>query len=113
MRIPLLLGLAFLLSSVGAQEVVCDERSWPEITICYQGDEPVPDCSEDADRFVYVDNDPCQLDGCTLSLWIYEESNGYEGLQRQDAPTWDEEHRPWWLKDDTCDGLIAPDTILF
>lgn len=112
MRIPLLLAAAFLLTSVSAEDIVCDERSWPEITVCWQGDETIPDCSEDADRFLYVDNDPCQLQGCTLSLWIYEESNGYEGLQRRDY-VGDEEHRPAWLKDDTCDGLIQPDTILF
>ena len=115
MKIPLLLAAsaALMLVSASAQTVVCEERSWPEITICYQGDEVVPDCSEDADRFVYVDNDPCQAQGCGVSIWIYEESNGYEGLQRQDAPTTDPENRPWWIKDDTCGGLIQPDTIIF
>ncbi len=112
MRIPLILAAAFLLTGVSAEDVVCDERSWPEVTLCYRGDQLIPDCSEDADRFVYVDNDPCQLQACGLSLWIYEESNGYEGLQRKDTPTGDDRYAPW-LKDDTCGGLIQPDTILF
>ena len=37
---------------------------------------------------LYVDNDPCQPvigDGsCTFSIWVYEETNGIDGLQRDD-----------------------------
>jgi hypothetical protein len=47
----------------------------------------------------YVDNDACQP-GCGFSIWIYEESNGMDGLQRGDE-----------VVDDTC-GLIDSDTIL-
>lgn len=36
------------------------------------------------------------------SIWVYEESNGIAGLQRQDE-----------LRDDTCGGAIPGDTILF
>lgn len=60
----------------------------------------------------YVDNDPCQLEGCGFSVWIYPEANGYENLQRQDAPEHEMEGRPW-LQDDTCHGMIHPDITHF
>lgn len=51
----------------------------------------------------YIDNDPCQPCGIILSPWIYEESNGIEGLQRADE-----------VMDDTCGGRAGPgDTIIF
>ena len=37
-----------------------------------------------------------------LSLWVYEESNGIDGLQRADE-----------MVDDTCHGSIAGDQIVF
>lgn len=114
-RLYLAIALALLTVSVNAQTVVCEERSYPEITLCYDGDALIPDCSgAEDDDFVYFDNDPCQLQGCVLSFWVYQESNGYPGLQRKDVPSRDDDapHAPW-LKDDTCDGLIQPDTILF
>jgi len=49
----------------------------------------------------YVDNDLCQP-GCIYSIWVYEETNGIEGLQRGDE-----------FVDDTCHGLIEADTIIF
>jgi hypothetical protein len=57
----------------------------------------------------YIDNDPCQLD-CTWSFWIYEETNGFANLQRQDA-TGDAVDE--FTQDDTCHGKILPDTIVF
>lgn len=36
------------------------------------------------------------------SIWVYEESNGHEGLQRGDE-----------VYDDTCHGQIEADTIIF
>jgi hypothetical protein len=33
----------------------------------------------------YVVNDRCQLDGCGWSVWIYQETNGIPGLQRDDT----------------------------
>ena len=47
----------------------------------------------------YIDNDVCQPE-CLFSIWIYEESNGIEGLQRSDE-----------VKDDTCGGQIEGDTL--
>jgi hypothetical protein len=35
------------------------------------------------------------------STWVYEESNGIDGLQRGDE-----------IVDDTCHGMIASDTIV-
>lgn len=54
----------------------------------------------------YVDNDPCQLEGCGFSVWIYPEVNGIENLQRQDS--YDGDPDPW-AQDDTCHGMIRPD----
>jgi len=50
----------------------------------------------------YVDNDFCQLENCGFSIWIYEESNGVAGLQRNDQ----------FSGDRTC-GLYDGDTIIF
>lgn len=61
---------------------------------------PVPPESEMSVGGLYVDNDLCQLD-CVASVWIYQESNGIDGLQRNDAGA-----------DDTCGGVIAADTLL-
>lgn len=60
---------------------------------------PAPEVTLPANGSVYyVDNDLCQL-VCLSSLWIYEETNGIDGLQRDD---------PMWAP---C-PLIAADTIV-
>lgn len=46
----------------------------------------------------YVAELQCE-DGCLLSLYVYEESNGIDGLQRGDDQV-----------DDTCGGQIEADT---
>lgn len=51
------------------------------------------------DARFYVDNDPCQPE-CGFSIWIYEESNDIDGLQRGDE-----------MHDDTCGGMIRSDTL--
>lgn len=33
---------------------------------------------------VYVDSEPCAAGDCIISVWIYEETNGVTGLQRDD-----------------------------
>ena len=48
----------------------------PEVTI--------PDVTGELGGDLYVDNDFCQLDGCDLSIWVYQETNGHAGLQRGD-----------------------------
>lgn len=52
----------------------------------------------------YVDNDDCTFTGlCIFSIWIYKESNGIDGLQRQDE-----------VVDDTCGGTAGPgDSVIF
>lgn len=49
----------------------------------------------------YFVNDACQPD-CVFSDWLYQETNGIDGLQRGDE-----------VVDDTCGGLISPDTDIF
>lgn len=48
----------------------------------------------------YVDNDLCQP-ACLASVWIYQESNGIDGLQRGDE-----------VVDHTCGGKFPADTLL-
>lgn len=56
----------------------------------------------------YLDKDPCEPD-CGFSIWIYEETNGYDNLQRQDA-TGDQVNE--YTQDDTCHNMIDSDTII-
>ena len=56
-----------------------------------------------APRFYVVDL-VCSImycPGTTFSIWVYEESNGIDGLQRADE-----------VHDDTCHGSIAGDKII-
>lgn len=48
---------------------------------------------------LYIDDNPCQPNECYP--WVYLESNGLAGLQRADN-----DH------DDTCHGMIEPDTLI-
>jgi hypothetical protein len=61
-------------------------------------------------KLYYVEYDPCQTEGCPASFYLYEETNGFANLQRQDA-VGDEADK--WTQDDTCHGKIRPDTIVF
>ena len=77
----------------GADHCTTYSTASPEITL-----DPAPGV---ASRY-YWDNDWCQP-GCSIfSFWIYEESNGIDGLQRGDE----------WV-DDTCHGMIAADRLIF
>lgn len=53
--------------------------------------------------YVDDDSDRCARTGlCVISIWVYEESNGVDGLQRGDE-----------IVDDTCGGAAGPsDTII-
>lgn len=50
----------------------------------------------------YVDPDGFYSSTHMWSIWVYEESNGIPGLQREDE-----------VVDDTCHGQIRGDTIIF
>lgn len=49
---------------------------------------------------VYADHDDCGT--CLVPVWIYQESNGLDGLQRLDGNV-----------DDTCHGRVPSDTLIF
>jgi hypothetical protein len=50
----------------------------------------------------YVDNDVIQTAGPLFSIWVYQESNGLDGLQRGDE-----------VVDNTCGGAAGiSDTII-
>lgn len=94
-----ILALAFALIAVPANAAECvPTTSEPEIdsTRDLSLGLQMPD---EAPRF-YVDNDMCQP--CHGTIWIYQESNGIDGLQRNDE-----------FHDDTCGGAIQSDTIIF
>ena len=62
---------------------------------------PVPEAQlETPAGLFYVDNDLCQPE-CAFSVWVYEESNGMPGLQRDDA-----------VVSSTCHGMIAGDRLV-
>ena len=60
---------------------------------------PEVDTGETGAGRYYADNDVV-IGG--FSFWIYQESNGIDGLQRGDE-----------VFDDTCGGAIESDTIIF
>lgn len=66
----------------------------------YQTSSPEADTGTTAAGRYYVDVDISQFD--PLALWVYEESNGIDGLQREDE-----------IVDDTCHAGIRGDTIIF
>lgn len=65
---------------------------------------------------IYIESDSCQRlpedlvaedpEGCTFSIWAYEETNGIDGLQRNDPGMDDDLTTP---VDDTCGGAIESD----
>lgn len=76
--LTILLSVAALALAIPAAAVSCTMTT-SEDAIALPGD-------------LYVVNDACQPD-CLLSVIVYEETNGVEGLQRADQ-----------RRDDTCDG---------
>jgi hypothetical protein len=101
MRTIFLIATAFLLAIPGnALAAECSNTEYrPLVTI----QDPLNVVGGD----LFVVNDFCQLDGCTFSIWIYQESNGIIGLQRGDEG----ECIPHACVHD--DGWCAPDTIVF
>ena len=82
-----------LMVPASAQDV-CYTTSAPEVTIPGESTDGITR---------YVDNDPCQPD-CGYSIWIYEEFNGIDGLQRDDEVVSDVTN---------CDGSVTGDFIVF
>lgn len=69
----------------------------------------VPDTRTGKTQY-YVEVEPCVPNGCgTNAVLIYEETNGFENLQRREGTDAERATR-WWLKDDTCHGMIRPDS---
>lgn len=92
MRIVLILSVILALTvSAGADHCTTYSTASPELDL---DPSPAP-----GPRF-YWDNDPCQP--CMWSTWVYQESNGIDGLQRGDE-----------VQDDTCHGMIESDTVVF
>lgn len=98
----ILLTLAMMIAlamPVGAEHCVTWSTHAPEV------DTKIASEAAGLDRY-YVADDCFPLIACPMepifSLWIYEESNGIEGLQRGDE-----------VYDDTCHGMIDGDTIVF
>lgn len=87
-------AIVFLLASFAEAGHCLTYSTTPPSLTCY--DVPSPEAGG-----YYVDEDCCVI-GCIFSIWIYQESNGIPGLQR------DDEH-----VDDTCHGLIEGDTVIF
>lgn len=54
----------------------------------YEADEEV-DTGETPGGRYYVDANPCDPGTCLYDVWIYQESNGEDGLQRGDDVCWD------------------------
>ena len=100
--IPLLATLS-LVAPAAAE--ACELTTSPAL-ICPAGPAPGLPCVETAAAGYYIDEDGCPLlavvQNCHYSFWVYEESNGIAGLQRDDE-----------IRDDTCRGLIPGDTVIF
>lgn len=94
MRLALALSLAAALAvPASADHCLSWSSTEPHVTVCEVGD-----CTYVLLATMCSDGGACY----PISPWIYEESNGIAGLQREDE-----------LQDDTCHGMIAGDTIIF
>ncbi|HUR70058.1 MAG TPA: hypothetical protein VM370_12505 [Candidatus Thermoplasmatota archaeon] len=94
MRALLLLAIIAAFLVAAPAEATCEmTTSTPEVD--------TGDHGPDLPRY-YVDNDVIQTAGPIFSIWVYEESNGLDGLQRGDE-----------VVDDTCGGAAGPgDTVI-
>jgi hypothetical protein len=92
MRTILILGTILALAiPVGADHCATYTTSAPEVDTGTLGD----------DARYYVDTEfPCPQ--CHVTLWIYQEANGLDGMQRGDE-----------VVDDTCHSMILADEIIF
>lgn len=102
-RIPLtLLVLAFTAAAAPSLAAACEPTtSSPHFCTSSIA---VPCLPGDVAGAYYLISD-CPFVGpgsCMWSIWVYEETNGIEGLQRADE-----------VVDDTCSGAIPGDRIVF
>jgi hypothetical protein len=89
-----ILAALALIAPGSAQE--CAPDSWPHRVAVGADGVATFYVARDCDLECDDEEDPSSLE-----LWIYQESNGHDGLQRQD-PNWD----------NTCNGVIPGDTWL-
>lgn len=88
-RVALALTLALALLGIPAHAQDCDPSTSTDAHAI-----------SDGNSTHYVVTDPSTCGGCPIGvhMYLYEETNGMDGLQRDDA-----------RRDDTCNGLIEPD----
>lgn len=102
MRAVVFVAVAALMFQIPAAAYPCEPTTTePLLTTTATGQS----LSGDGDGVYYLDHEGCILPwgpgSCHGYYWLYEESNGIDGLQRQD-----------YIVDDTCDGRIAGDTLV-
>lgn len=96
---PRIVGLLLLVVALASSGAATHHSSWcTPSTSSPEVDVGVPNAELGSDRY-YVDND---FGYDMWSIWIYKESNGQPGLQRQDE-----------IVDDTCGHPELGDTIIF
>lgn len=102
--LPAILVILVLSLPAGAEACVPSDASSPEACF-YERGGPLP-CDRRLTELLgdvrfYLDRDDCEPE-CIFSIWFYEESNGIFWLQRDDD-----------LVDNTCNGMIEPDSVIF
>ncbi len=102
MRVLLASALVLALAVPAAAQGCVPGEADPEWCIYANVGIPLP-CIRDLHQIVthYIDNDRCQPE-CVFSIWIYQETNGIEWLQRDDR-----------YVDNTCGGQIDADQVVF
>lgn len=109
MKMPLLslaFALAFLVPSSAAECVPTTSEA--DVTLgAFYVDDAISCSSYDLEGCpfrvcLFPIGGPCLVESGLWYMWVYEESNGIPGLQRQDE-----------MQDDTCGGVIPGDRILY
>lgn len=90
--VPMLVVLALTAPAVRADHCETWRTSVPDLTLAVDA-ETTFYFSWDCDEF---------CDAGPLAIYLYEESNGIPGQQRQDE-----------IDDGTCHDMIAPDTLIY
>lgn len=95
----LTLGVIVALSVVPARAEHCEAWTTSEPRL-FCGDICLGEALDLADHYAFVEGGDCPS-GCIYSVWVYEETNGFAGLQRGDE-----------MVDDTCHEMIPADRIV-